>query len=175
MKEATILNTKKNVCESCVSELWNSLNRITCHSGWSLSELICLLNKLFIKTAGFCWKLQFVGGQQLVKIIGKNSLCHSSLQLDGGVVKLSMEELKRAYPGRTLVGNSVYVKASVLTKTGERFMSEVNPCDKTRFLRPITWYQTAWVRRCMRSRLPRPSLGFSFVPQSSLSEFFKMS
>ncbi|XP_060943930.1 complement C3-like [Limanda limanda] len=39
--------------------------------------------------------------------------------LDGGVVRLSMEEIKRAYPNiRSLVGHSVYVKASVLTKTG---------------------------------------------------------
>ncbi|GLD63856.1 complement C3-like protein, partial [Lates japonicus] len=39
--------------------------------------------------------------------------------LDGGVIRLSMEEIKRAYPNtRSLVGNSVYVKASVLTKTG---------------------------------------------------------
>ncbi|KAK2817445.1 hypothetical protein Q5P01_025636 [Channa striata] len=39
--------------------------------------------------------------------------------LDGGVVTLSMEEIKRAHPDfRSLVGNSVYVKASVLTKSG---------------------------------------------------------
>ncbi|XP_053711085.1 complement C3-like isoform X2 [Synchiropus splendidus] len=39
--------------------------------------------------------------------------------LSGGVVKLSVEELKRAYPDyKTLVGNSIYVKASVLTNTG---------------------------------------------------------
>ncbi|XP_033480279.2 complement C3-like [Epinephelus lanceolatus] len=39
--------------------------------------------------------------------------------LDGGVVTLSMDEIKRAYPNiRSLVGNSVYVKASVLTKSG---------------------------------------------------------
>uniref|UniRef100_A0A8C5DA84 Complement component c3b, tandem duplicate 2 n=1 Tax=Gouania willdenowi TaxID=441366 RepID=A0A8C5DA84_GOUWI len=41
------------------------------------------------------------------------------LQLNGGVVKLSMDELKMAYPNiRSLVGNSLYVRASVLTKTG---------------------------------------------------------
>lgn len=41
------------------------------------------------------------------------------LQLDGGVVSLSMEEIKRVYPNvKSLVGNSVYVKASVLTKSG---------------------------------------------------------
>ncbi|XP_012771234.3 complement C3b.1 [Maylandia zebra] len=39
--------------------------------------------------------------------------------LDGGTVTLSMEEIKSAYPNiRSLIGNSVYVKASVLTKTG---------------------------------------------------------
>lgn len=42
------------------------------------------------------------------------------MQLDGGRVSLSMEELKAAYPDpQTLVGHSVYVKASVLTKTGK--------------------------------------------------------
>lgn len=35
-----------------------------------------------------------------------------------------MDEIKRAYPNiRSLVGNSVYVKASVLTKSGKHFMS----------------------------------------------------
>jgi len=44
------------------------------------------------------------------------------LQLDGGVVSLSMEELKTAYPNvRFLVGKSLYVKASVLTKSGIPF------------------------------------------------------
>ncbi|XP_054896874.1 ophiophagus venom factor-like [Poeciliopsis prolifica] len=39
--------------------------------------------------------------------------------LDGGTVTLSMQELRSAYPNiRSLVGNSVYVKASVVTKTG---------------------------------------------------------
>ncbi|XP_029015801.1 complement C3-like [Betta splendens] len=39
--------------------------------------------------------------------------------LDGGVVRLTMEELRRAYPeSKSLVGSSVYVKASVLTKSG---------------------------------------------------------
>lgn len=42
------------------------------------------------------------------------------LQLNGGVVTLNMEEIKTAYPNiKTLVGSSVYVKASVLTKTGK--------------------------------------------------------
>ncbi|KAM3623350.1 uncharacterized protein V6R79_010054 [Siganus canaliculatus] len=48
--------------------------------------------------------------------------------LDGGVVALSMDELKRAYPNiRSLVGNSVYVKASVLTQTG----SDLVEAEKT--------------------------------------------
>ncbi|XP_075316041.1 A.superbus venom factor 1-like, partial [Odontesthes bonariensis] len=39
--------------------------------------------------------------------------------LDGGIVRLSMEEIRTAYPNiRSLVGHSVYVKASVLTSTG---------------------------------------------------------
>lgn len=42
------------------------------------------------------------------------------MQLDGGTVTLSMEEIKSAYPNiRSLIGNSVYVKASVLTKAGK--------------------------------------------------------
>lgn len=45
------------------------------------------------------------------------SLC---MQLDGGTVSLSMAEIKAAYPDiKALVGHSVYVKASVLTKTGK--------------------------------------------------------
>ncbi|XP_077379564.1 complement C3-like isoform X2 [Festucalex cinctus] len=49
-------------------------------------------------------------------------------QLEGGVVKLSVDELKAAYPNvRTLVGNSIYVKASVLTKTG----SDLVEAEKT--------------------------------------------
>uniref|UniRef100_A0A3Q1H0X2 Uncharacterized protein n=1 Tax=Anabas testudineus TaxID=64144 RepID=A0A3Q1H0X2_ANATE len=48
--------------------------------------------------------------------------------LNDGVVSLSMEELKAAYPNiRSLVGNSVYVKASVLTKTG----SDLVEAEKT--------------------------------------------
>ncbi|CAL8332854.1 unnamed protein product [Lota lota] len=39
--------------------------------------------------------------------------------LDGGVATLTMEEIRRAYPDlRSLVGSSVYVKASVLTASG---------------------------------------------------------
>uniref|UniRef100_A0A672FYF9 Complement component c3b, tandem duplicate 2 n=1 Tax=Salarias fasciatus TaxID=181472 RepID=A0A672FYF9_SALFA len=48
--------------------------------------------------------------------------------LDGGVVRLSMDELKQAYPNiRSLVGHSLYVKASVLTKTG----SDLVEAEKT--------------------------------------------
>ncbi|KAM4750099.1 complement C3-like [Anableps anableps] len=48
--------------------------------------------------------------------------------LDGGTVRLSMQELKRAYPNiKSLVGNSVYVKASVVTKTG----SDLVEAEKT--------------------------------------------
>ncbi|KAF1394639.1 hypothetical protein PFLUV_G00003160 [Perca fluviatilis] len=48
--------------------------------------------------------------------------------LDEGVIRLSMEEIKRAYPDvRSLVGNSVYVKASVLTKSG----SDLVEAEKT--------------------------------------------
>lgn len=35
-----------------------------------------------------------------------------------------MDEIKKAYPNiRSLVGSSIYVKASVLTSTGKTFMS----------------------------------------------------
>ncbi|TNN34348.1 Complement C3 [Liparis tanakae] len=48
--------------------------------------------------------------------------------LDGGVVSLSMEELKAAYPDvRSLVGKSLYVKASVLTQSG----SDLVEAEKT--------------------------------------------
>ncbi|XP_070684604.1 venom factor-like [Pempheris klunzingeri] len=48
--------------------------------------------------------------------------------LDGGVVSLSMDEIKTAYPNVTsLVGSSVYVKASVLTKSG----SDLVEAEKT--------------------------------------------
>ncbi|TNN27816.1 Complement C3 [Liparis tanakae] len=43
--------------------------------------------------------------------------------LDGGVVSLSMEEIKRTYPNVwSLVGKSLYVKASVLTQSGKPFV-----------------------------------------------------
>ncbi|KAM4595769.1 complement C3-like [Fundulus diaphanus] len=48
--------------------------------------------------------------------------------LDGGTVRLTMEELRRAYPDiKALVGSSVYVKASVLTKAG----SDLVEAEKT--------------------------------------------
>uniref|UniRef100_A0A8C9XMR8 Complement component c3b, tandem duplicate 2 n=1 Tax=Sander lucioperca TaxID=283035 RepID=A0A8C9XMR8_SANLU len=50
------------------------------------------------------------------------------LDLDEGVIRLSMDEIKRAYTDiRALVGNSVYVKASVLTKSG----SDLVEAEKT--------------------------------------------
>lgn len=61
----------------------------------------------------------------------RNEVLVILLQLNGGVVSLSMEEIRRAYPDvRSLVGNSVYVKASVLTKSGKHTTGlsyEVNP------------------------------------------------
>ncbi|KAM3865316.1 venom factor-like [Diretmus argenteus] len=48
--------------------------------------------------------------------------------LSGGVVTLSMEEIKTAFPNiRSVVGSSVYVKASVLTKSG----SDLVEAEKT--------------------------------------------
>jgi len=50
-------------------------------------------------------------------------MCSVLVQLDGGVVSLSMEEIKRTYPNVwSLVGKSLYVKASVLTQSGKPFM-----------------------------------------------------
>lgn len=49
------------------------------------------------------------------------------MQLDGGVVRLHMAEIKKAYPNvRELVGNSIYVKASVLTKSGNELCVQTN-------------------------------------------------
>lgn len=63
------------------------------------------------------------------------------LQLDGGVIRLSMEEIKSAYPNiRSLVGNSVYVKASVLTKSGKHFML-VDTQEKQQKVSPLTLYR----------------------------------
>ncbi|XP_029706634.1 complement C3-like [Takifugu rubripes] len=48
--------------------------------------------------------------------------------LDGGIVRLHMSDIKRLYPSVTsLVGNSIYVKASVLTKSG----SDLVEAEKT--------------------------------------------
>ncbi|XP_037546482.1 complement C3 [Nematolebias whitei] len=48
--------------------------------------------------------------------------------LEGGTVSLRMDEIKAVYPDiKSLVGNSVYVKASVLTKTG----SDLVEAEKT--------------------------------------------
>uniref|UniRef100_A0A667WKL1 Complement component c3b, tandem duplicate 1 n=1 Tax=Myripristis murdjan TaxID=586833 RepID=A0A667WKL1_9TELE len=48
--------------------------------------------------------------------------------VDGGVVKLSMDEIRSAYPNiRSVVGSSVYVKASVLTNSG----SDLVEAEKT--------------------------------------------
>lgn len=50
-----------------------------------------------------------------------NMTCHYTpyLQLDRGIVTLTMEEIKRVFPNtRSLVGSSVYVKASVMTSSG---------------------------------------------------------
>lgn len=70
---------------------------------------VCLLN---IVCTLFEWLVRVA---KLQLILSNDSL----LQLDGGVVSLSMEEIKRAYPNvRTLVGKSIYVKASVLTSSG---------------------------------------------------------
>ncbi|XP_069023890.1 complement C3-like [Embiotoca jacksoni] len=65
-------------------------------------------------------KAYFVFGVKVNKEMKRlPSVKQVSILEGGGVVTLSMEELKRAYPNiRSLVGNSVYVKASVLTKTG---------------------------------------------------------
>ncbi|KAG7258484.1 hypothetical protein CRUP_009086, partial [Coryphaenoides rupestris] len=48
------------------------------------------------------------------------------VELNGGVVTLLMEEIRSVYPGlSSLVGSSVYVKASVLTKSGSDLVEAV--------------------------------------------------
>lgn len=50
-----------------------------------------------------------------------------------------MEEIKRVYPDvRSLVGNSVYVKASVLTKSGKHFLSVSAHRKKDQKVNPLT-------------------------------------
>ncbi len=47
------------------------------------------------------------------------------LQLNGGKVSLTMEEIKKAYPDtNSLLGSSVYVKASVMTSSGEKIIEK---------------------------------------------------
>ncbi|XP_053275525.1 complement C3 [Pleuronectes platessa] len=80
--------------------------------------------------------------------------------LDGGVVRLSMEEIKRAYPDiRSLVGNSVYVKASVLTKTG----SDLVEAEKG----GIKIVESPYVVSFKISKYFKPGLPFDFTIQVS--------
>nr|XP_019959614.1 PREDICTED: complement C3-like [Paralichthys olivaceus] len=80
--------------------------------------------------------------------------------LDGGVVRLSMEEIKRAYPDiRSLVGNSVYVKASVLTKTG----SDLVEAEKS----GIKIVESPYVLSFKIPKYFKPGLPFDFTIQVS--------
>lgn len=48
-------------------------------------------------------------------------------QLDGGIVRLHVGDIKKLYPDiRVLVGSSIYVKASVVTTSGEPHETEVS-------------------------------------------------
>lgn len=47
------------------------------------------------------------------------------LQLNGKIVSLTMEEIKKAYPDISrLLGSSVYVKASVMTSSGGKIIEK---------------------------------------------------
>ncbi|KAM9363777.1 venom factor-like [Symphorus nematophorus] len=74
------------------------------------------------------WKAYVVFGvkinQDMIRLPSVKQASHR----DGGVVRLSMAEITRAFPNvRSLVGNSVYVKASVLTESG----SDLVEAEKT--------------------------------------------
>ncbi|XP_070847577.1 venom factor-like [Chaetodon trifascialis] len=81
--------------------------------------------------------------------------------LDGGVVKLSMEEIKTAYPNvRSLVGSSIYVKASVLTNSG----SDLVEAEKT----GIKIVESPYVMSFKdMSKYFKPGLPFDFTIQVS--------
>ncbi|XP_041838364.1 complement C3-like [Melanotaenia boesemani] len=81
--------------------------------------------------------------------------------LDKGVVKLSMEEIKQVYPNiKSLVGSSVYVKASVLTNTG----SDLVEATKT----GITIVDSPYVLSFKNTlKYFKPGLPFDFTIQVS--------
>ncbi len=55
-------------------------------------------------------------------------------QLNGGPVSLTMEEIKKAYPDtNSLLGTSVYVKASVMSSSGGKIIKKNN------FNVPLLW------------------------------------
>uniref|UniRef100_UPI003AAB8061 venom factor-like n=1 Tax=Centroberyx gerrardi TaxID=166262 RepID=UPI003AAB8061 len=73
-------------------------------------------------------KAYVVFGVQMNKEMRRLPTVKQVSDLNGGVVRLSMEELRTAYPNiRSVVGSSVYVKASVLTKSG----SDLVEAEKT--------------------------------------------
>ncbi|XP_068615919.1 complement C3-like, partial [Brachionichthys hirsutus] len=77
--------------------------------------------------------------------------------LDGGVARLSMEELKSAYPNiRSLVGNSLYVKASVLTKSG----SDLVEAEKSGITIVLSPYEISFKDI---SKYFKPNLPFDFT------------
>ncbi|XP_071384057.1 venom factor-like [Centroberyx affinis] len=73
-------------------------------------------------------KAYVVFGVQINKEMRRLPTVKQVSDLNGGVVRLSMEELRTAYPNiRSVVGSSVYVKASVLTESG----SDLVEAEKT--------------------------------------------
>ncbi|XP_068177027.1 complement C3-like [Antennarius striatus] len=79
--------------------------------------------------------------------------------LDGGVVRLSMEELKSAYPNiMSLVGNSLYIKASVLTKSG----SDLVEAEKTGIKIVLSPYEISFKDI---TKYFKPGLPFDFTIQ----------
>lgn len=66
----------------------------------------------------------------LIKDPGLHCLSNTStlgwLQLDGGIATLTIAELKNAYPDiNSIVGSSIYIKASVLTSSGRTSLLQI--------------------------------------------------
>ncbi|XP_054865859.1 A.superbus venom factor 2-like isoform X2 [Amphiprion ocellaris] len=92
------------------------------------SELVVDISARYLYGEPVQGKAYVVFGVKVNKEMNRLPSVKQVSNLDGGTVTLSMEELKRAYPNiRSLVGNSVYVKVSVLTSTG----SDLVEAEKT--------------------------------------------
>uniref|UniRef100_A0A3B4ZLY2 Complement C3-like n=1 Tax=Stegastes partitus TaxID=144197 RepID=A0A3B4ZLY2_9TELE len=92
------------------------------------TELVVDISARYLYGEPVQGKAYVVFGVKINKEMNRLPTVKQVSDLDGGAVTLSMEEIKRAYPNiRSLVGNSVYVKVSVLTNTG----SDLVEAEKT--------------------------------------------